>query len=98
LPQNQEKSDLLEKKDDQSQHKPEDPHTLPQNPEKSDLLEKKDNQPRLNKPEDPRAFTVSKKGQNGTCPNMPKQITTRCRRRDDAIFDDATTSITTRCL
>ncbi|EFX69949.1 hypothetical protein DAPPUDRAFT_113117 [Daphnia pulex] len=25
-------------------------------------------------------------------------ITTRCRRRDDAIFDDATTSITTRCL
>jgi hypothetical protein len=35
--------------------------------------------------------------------NMPKQITTRCRRRDDAIFDDAifddaTTSITTRCL
>ncbi|EFX65312.1 hypothetical protein DAPPUDRAFT_264852 [Daphnia pulex] len=23
---------------------------------------------------------------------------TRCRRRDDAIFDDATTSITTRCL
>jgi hypothetical protein len=36
--------------------------------------------------------------QNGTCPNMPKQITTRCRRRDDAIFDDATTIITTRCL
>jgi hypothetical protein len=33
--------------------------------------------------------------QNGTCPNMPN---TRCRRRDDAIFDDATTSITTRCL
>jgi hypothetical protein len=28
--------------------------------------------------------------QNGTCPNMPN---TRCRRRDDA-----TTSITTRCL
>jgi hypothetical protein len=23
---------------------------------------------------------------------------TRCRRRDDAIFDDATTSIITRCL
>jgi hypothetical protein len=34
--------------------------------------------------------------QNGTCPNM--SITTRCRRRDDAIFDDVTTSITTRCL
>jgi hypothetical protein len=30
--------------------------------------------------------------------NMPKQITTRCRRRDDAIFDDATISITTRYL
>jgi hypothetical protein len=25
-------------------------------------------------------------------------ITTRCRRRDDTIFEDATTSITTRCL
>jgi hypothetical protein len=33
--------------------------------------------------------------QNGTCPNMPN---TRCRRRHDAIFDEATTSITTRCL
>jgi hypothetical protein len=33
--------------------------------------------------------------QNGTCPNMPN---TRCRHLDDAIFDDATTSITTRCL
>jgi hypothetical protein len=34
--------------------------------------------------------------QNVTCTNMP--ITTRFRRRDDAIFDDATTSINTRCL
>ncbi|EFX66387.1 hypothetical protein DAPPUDRAFT_116443 [Daphnia pulex] len=41
----------------------------------------------------PKAFIIY-----GTCPNMPKQITTRCRRRDDAIFDDATTSITNRCL
>ncbi len=55
FPQNPEKYDLLEKKDNQPRLKPEDPYALPQNPENSDLMEKKDNQPQL-KPEDPHAL------------------------------------------
>ncbi|XP_046458799.1 uncharacterized protein LOC124205414 [Daphnia pulex] len=47
LPLNSIKSNLLEKKDSQIRHQPEEHHVLPQNLEKSDFFEKKDQQRQL---------------------------------------------------